>query len=96
MPEPSGAGATSAQARATVSDTRSKPERETPGGQRQVVHRDRRGEGQQHRDSPQYPYRIQDKLGIGTKQELMIWVVRNGLVDDIVVGVDSQPEPEGQ
>ena len=42
------------------------------------------------------PYRIQDKLGIGTKQELMIWVVRNGLVDDIVVGVDSQPEPEGQ
>ena len=27
-------------------------------------------------------YRIQDKLGIGTKQELMIWVVRNGLVDD--------------
>ena len=40
-------------------------------------------------------YRIQDKLGIGTKQELVIWAVRNGLVDDIVVGVDAQPVPEG-
>ena len=38
-------------------------------------------------------YRIQDKLGIGTKQELVIWAVRNGLVDDVVVGVDSQPAP---
>ena len=34
-------------------------------------------------------YRIQDKLGIGTKQELVIWAVRNGLLDDVVVGVDS-------
>ena len=33
-------------------------------------------------------YRIQDKLGIETKQELVIWAVRNGLVDDVVVGVD--------
>ena len=41
-------------------------------------------------------YRIQDKLGIRTKQELVIWAVRNGLVDDVVVGNDSQPEPEGQ
>ena len=41
-------------------------------------------------------YRIQDKLGIGTKQELVVWAVRNGLVDDVVVGVDSQPAPEGQ
>ena len=41
-------------------------------------------------------YRIQDKLGIKTKQELVIWAVRNGLVDDVVVGVDSQPVPEGQ
>ena len=32
-------------------------------------------------------YRIQDKLGIGTKQELVIWAVRSGLVDDVVVGV---------
>ncbi len=31
-------------------------------------------------------YRIQDKLGIGTKQELVIWAVRNGLLDDVVVG----------
>ena len=38
-------------------------------------------------------YRVQDKLGIETKQELVIWAVRNGLVDDIVVGVDSKPAP---
>ena len=41
-------------------------------------------------------YRIQDKLGIGTKQELVIWAVRNGLLDDVVAGVHSQPTPEGQ
>ena len=41
-------------------------------------------------------YRVQDRLGIKSKQELVIWAVRNGLVDDIVVGVDSQPVPEGQ
>ena len=40
-------------------------------------------------------YRIQEKLGIGRKQELVIWAVRNGLVDDIVVGKDSPPESEG-
>ena len=38
-------------------------------------------------------YRIEDKLGIGTKQERVIWAVRNGLVDDVVVGVESQPTP---
>ena len=38
-------------------------------------------------------YRIQDKLGIGTKQELVIWAVRNGLVDDVVVGVEAKPTP---
>lgn len=27
-------------------------------------------------------YRIQNKLGIGTKQELVIWTVRSGLLDD--------------
>ena len=32
-------------------------------------------------------YRIQDKLGIETKQELVIWAVRNGLLDDYVVGI---------
>ena len=31
-------------------------------------------------------YRIQDKLGISTKRELVIWAVRNGLLDDEVVG----------
>ena len=40
-------------------------------------------------------YRIQDKQRIKTKQELVVWAVRNGLVDDFVVGVDSQPVPEG-
>ena len=28
-------------------------------------------------------YSIQDKLGIETKQELVVWAVRNGLLDDI-------------
>ena len=41
-------------------------------------------------------YRIQDKLGIKTKQELVIWAVRNGLVDDVAVSIDSRPAPEGQ
>ena len=41
-------------------------------------------------------YRIQDKLGIGTKQELVVWAVRNGLLDEVAAGVDSQPVPEGQ
>ena len=31
-------------------------------------------------------YRIQDKLGVETKQELVIWAVRNGLLDDFAVG----------
>ncbi len=35
-------------------------------------------------------YRIQDKLGIQTKQELVIWAVRSGLLDDVVVGIDGQ------
>lgn len=40
-------------------------------------------------------YRVQDKLGIGTKQELVVWAVRNGLVDDVIVGNDAQPAPRG-
>ena len=40
-------------------------------------------------------YRIQDKLGVKTKQELVIWTVRNGLLDDVAVGRDSQVVPEG-
>ena len=41
-------------------------------------------------------YRIQDKLGIRTKQELVIWAVRNALVEDVAVGVDSPPESKEQ
>ena len=39
-------------------------------------------------------YRIQDKLGIETKQELVIWAVRDGLLDDVVVGIGSQSTPK--
>ena len=31
-------------------------------------------------------YGIQDKLGIETKQELVVWAVRNGLLDDRRIG----------
>ena len=31
-------------------------------------------------------YGIQDKLGIGTKQELVVWAVRNGLLGENGVG----------
>ena len=41
-------------------------------------------------------YRIQDKLGIRTKQELVVWAVRGGLLDEVAAGVDSQPVPEAQ
>ena len=40
-------------------------------------------------------YRIQEKLGIGRKQELVIWAVRNGLVDDVVVGNGLPAGTEG-
>ena len=40
-------------------------------------------------------YRMQDKLGIKSKQELVIWAVRNDLVNDVAVGRDSQPVPNG-
>ncbi len=30
-------------------------------------------------------YRIQDKLGVDSKQALVVWAVRNGLLDDLVV-----------
>ena len=39
-------------------------------------------------------YRVQNKLGIKTKQELVIWAVRNGLLDDVVVGDDNLPPVE--
>ena len=40
-------------------------------------------------------YRIQDKLGIKSKQELVIWAMRNDLVNDVAVGRDSAPVTEG-
>jgi len=27
-------------------------------------------------------YRIEKKLGVATKQEIVVWAVRNGLLDD--------------
>ena len=41
-------------------------------------------------------YRIQDKQGIKTKQGLVVWAVRHGLLDDVAVGTDAEPAPEGQ
>ena len=41
-------------------------------------------------------YRIQDKVGVHSKQELVVWAVRNGLLDEAPAGVDSLPVPEGQ
>ena len=37
-------------------------------------------------------YRIQDKLGVKTKQEIVVWAVRNGLLDE-EEGIDSQQTP---
>ena len=31
-------------------------------------------------------YRIQDKLGVNSKQELVVWAVRNGLLDEAEPG----------
>ena len=31
-------------------------------------------------------YRVQEKLGVKNKQELVMWAVRNGLLDDMEVG----------
>ena len=40
-------------------------------------------------------YRVQDKLGVGSKQEIVVWAVRNGLLDDDLVGIDAKPTPYG-
>ena len=34
-------------------------------------------------------YGIQNKLGFDSKQEVVVWAVRNGLLDDVVTSVDS-------
>ena len=31
-------------------------------------------------------YRIQDKLGLKSKQELVVWAVRSGLLEDVEPG----------
>ena len=41
-------------------------------------------------------YGIQDKLGFDSKQEVIVWAVRNGLLDDVAVDVDSQVVPKGK
>lgn len=40
-------------------------------------------------------YRIQGKLGLPTKQELVVWAVRNGLLDNFVQEVDPEVLPPG-
>ena len=40
-------------------------------------------------------YRVQDKLGVQSKQEIEVWAVRNGLLEDAVEGVDSKPTAQG-
>ena len=40
-------------------------------------------------------YRIQDKLGVGSKQEMVVWAVRNGLLDGDEKGGDSDPNGQG-
>ena len=41
-------------------------------------------------------YRIQDKVGVHSKQELVVWAVRNGLLDDVAAGDGAPPLPEGK
>ena len=38
-------------------------------------------------------YRIKDKLGLESKQEIVVWAVRNGLLDDDEVAVYSRSAP---
>jgi hypothetical protein len=33
-------------------------------------------------------------IAIQTKQELVVWAVRNGLLDEVEVSGDAQPAPE--
>ena len=40
------------------------------------------GEGCKTRDRPEHRYSIQQKLRIGTMQGLVLWCVRNGLLDN--------------
>ena len=51
--------------------------------QRQVLRGDRGARRQQPRDLRNRLNRIQDKIGAQSKQELIIWAVRQGLLDDV-------------
>ena len=35
-------------------------------------------------------------MGIETKQEVLIWAVHNGLVDEVAVDEDTEVVPEGE
>ena len=48
---------------------------------RQVQHGDSRSEGQQRRDRQEHHLPDTEKLGIETKQEPVIWILRNGLLN---------------
>ena len=41
-------------------------------------------------------YRVQDKLGVESKQEIVVWAVRNGLLDEDLVGNDVKLAPTGE
>lgn len=38
-------------------------------------------------------YRVQDNLNVESKQEVAVWAVRNGMLDDTIGGVTSQMPP---
>ena len=40
-------------------------------------------------------YWIRDKLGLESKQEIVVWAVRNGLLDDDLVGMDTPANADG-
>ena len=41
-------------------------------------------------------YRIQDKVGVHSKQELVVWAGRNGLLNEVAAGDGPPPPPRGQ
>ena len=47
-----------------------------------VIQRDCGGQESQAGDHPKHHLQHTGKLGLGTKQEIVVWAVRNGLLDD--------------
>ena len=41
-------------------------------------------------------YRIQDKVGVHSKQEIVVWAGRNGLLNEVAAGDGPPPPPRGQ